>query len=345
MLAVRRLLAKGVALGASDLHLDPTEEGLRIVARRDGVLETLETLPAELAPNVVGRLKALAGLLAYRTDVPQEGRIARGEIEAEVRVATFPTLLGERVALRFDVPEAGPGHIADLGLPDDVRDAFVAALDEPEGVVLMTGPSGSGKTTSLYAGLRHLVSADVPRSAITVEDPIERRIEGVTQTQVNTASGLTYACALRSLLRQDPDAILVGEVRDRETADMVLEAGLTGHLVLSTIHAGTGPQVLTRLLEMGMEPFVVSTAIRGVLAQRLVRRTSPDGTYEGRVLVCEWLEMTPGLRTALHQSGDASNLALAAAKDGHRTLADHADDLVEKGVTTKEEIRRVLGVR
>jgi general secretion pathway protein E len=347
VLVVKRLLQRAVHLGASDLHLDPTEAGLQVVVRIDGVLEAQEVLPLELGPRIVGRIKALADLLAYRTDVPQEGRIsaARSGVDCEFRVACFPTLLGERVAIRLDVPETGPGHVDDLGLPADVEAAYLARLAEPEGVVLLTGPSGSGKTTTLYAGLRHVVGMQPPRSAITVEDPVERRIDGVTQTQVNPAAGLTYARSLRSIMRQDPDVILVGEVRDRETADVVLEAGLTGHLVLSTIHAGTGPQVLTRLLEMGLEPFVVTSAVRGVLAQRLVRRVNEDGDYDGRVLVAEWLEITPALRELLHEKPDASEIALAARRHGYRTLQESADRLVEDGVTTREEVLRVLGTR
>ncbi len=343
--AVERLLTRARALGASDLHLDPTEAGISVVARRDGVLEPLETLPAALGPRLVGRLKALADLLAYRTDVPQEGRVPaeRSGLACDLRVATFPTLLGERVVVRLEAAAASPHRVADLGLPADVETAYRRALAQPEGVILLTGPSGSGKTTTLYAGMREVTSEAIRRSAITVEDPIERRVEGTTQTQVQPVSGLTYTTALRSLLRQDPDVILVGEIRDAETASIVLEAGLTGHLVATTVHAGTGPQVMARLLEMGMEPFAITSAVQGVLAQRLLRRADADGGYRGRVLTAEWMPIGPAVRKAVLAKADVSALTSAAAEDGGRSLRAHARQLVADGITTEEEVARVLG--
>jgi len=329
---VARLLSTAHERGASDLHLDPTEDGITVSLRRDGVLSTLETLDADLGPNLVGRLKALADLLAYRTDVPQEGRIAadRTEIGVEVRVATFPAIGGERVALRFDAPDGAPAEIADLGLPGDVADDLTRAVEQPEGLILLTGPSGSGKTTTLYSIVRHLAKLTPRRSIVTVEDPVERRIAGVTQTEVNRPAGLDFARALRSLLRQDPDVILVGEIRDAETAAIALEAGLTGHLVASTIHAGTGRQVYARLLEMGTEPFVIATAVKGVLAQRLLRKT--EG---GRVLAAEWVPMSATLRRSV--------MDRAVHEDGGDALRRAALELVDDGLTTDEEVTRVLG--
>jgi general secretion pathway protein E len=337
---VERLLAEAAKRGASDLHLDPTEEGVEVSLRRDGVLERLEMLPSDLGPRVVGRLKALADLLAYRTDVPQEGRIAGPP--AEARVATFPTLLGERVAIRFDAPDGEPRLLAALELPPDALLGLARAIREPEGVLLLTGPAGSGKTTTLYSCLRELAAAEPRRSLFTLEDPVERRVRGVTQTQINAASGLTFARALRSLLRQDPDVILVGEIRDRETAAIALEAGLTGHLVLSTVHAGTAPQVFARLLEMGIEPFVATTAVRGVLAQRLLRRREGGG-FRGRVVAAEWLPMTAPLRKAILQRSDGEALEQAARETGARSLRDAARALVERGITDESEVERVLG--
>src|SRR5262245_1419604 len=205
--AVDRLLERARALGASDLHLDPDEEGMAVRARRDGVLEPLERLPGALSAQVVGRLKSLADLLVYRTDVPQEGRIAaaRSPIRRELRVATYPALFGERVALRLDAPEAAALDLGAIGLRAAVLADLRAALERREGAILLTGPSGSGKTTTLYACVRHLAAAAIPRSVVTVEDPVERRVAGATQTQVNPAAGLTFARALRSLLRQDPE--------------------------------------------------------------------------------------------------------------------------------------------
>ena len=355
--SVQRLLERACEMGASDLHIEPDATGVTVRARRDGVLVPLDSLPGDLGPRLVGRLKALADLLAYRTDVPQEGRITadRSGVGMEIRVATYPTIFGERAALRFDAPEAAAMRLETLGLSAAALAGLRAAIERPDGVVLLTGPSGSGKTTTLYSCLRHVAERLPRRSIVTVEDPVERHVAGVTQTQVAPAAGLDFARALRSLLRQDPEVILVGEIRDRETAGIALEAGLTGHLVASTIHAGTAPQVFARLLDMGVEPFVATTAIRGVLAQRLLRRRceacspSPacrkcDGTgYCGRVLLAEWLEVTPALRTAILARADGDALAVAARAGGRPSLRDEADALVAGGVTTKDEVDRVLG--
>ncbi|MEN8151366.1 MAG: ATPase, T2SS/T4P/T4SS family [Planctomycetota bacterium] len=329
---VERLLATAIDRGASDLHLDPDGNGVTVSLRRDGVLETIETLDGNLAPNLVGRLKALSDLLAYRTDVPQEGRIPadRTAHGVEVRVATFPALDGERVALRFDAPDGAPAEIAELGLPADAARGLTRAVEQPEGLILLTGPSGSGKTTTLYSIVRHLARQTPRRSIVTVEDPVERRLAGVTQTEVNRPAGLDFARALRSLLRQDPDVILVGEIRDAETAAIALEAGLTGHLVASTIHAGTGRQVYARLLEMGIEPFVIATAVKGVLAQRLLRKR--EG---GRVLAAEWAPMTEDLRRSVMER--------AVTDDGGEELRRAARELVSKGLTDEQEVTRVLG--
>lgn len=343
---VDRLLRAARDAGASDLHLDPGEGGVAVRMRCDGVLAEVGREPAEIGARLVARLKALADLLAYRTDLPQEGRIAadRSGIGVELRVATYPTIRGERVALRLDAPGNAPRDLESLGLPDGVREDLARALEAPEGVVLLTGPSGSGKTTTLYSGLRHLTRLEPPRCIVTVEDPVEREIAGVVQTEVNRASGLGFAAALRSLLRQDPDVVLVGEIRDRETAEVALEAGLTGHLVASTIHAGTAPRVFARLAELGAEPFVVTTAVRGVLAQRLVRGIdAATGEYRGRILVAEWLPMSPGLRSAILDRADGETLEAAAREDGVPSLADAAAALVREGRTTEEEVKRVLG--
>tara|TARA_R110002072_G_scaffold25443_4_gene85022 strand:+ start:36022 stop:37128 length:1107 start_codon:yes stop_codon:yes gene_type:complete len=356
---VERLLRTALDRGASDVHLDPGEHGVRVRMRRDGVLQTIETLPVELGQHIVGRCKALAELLVYRRDVPQEGRITaeRSGLGCELRVATYPTLFGERVALRLDARGGSPRVLAELGLQDEVCAALQHAVSQPEGVVLLTGPSGSGKTTTLYSCLHHLVQNGPERTIVTVEDPVERRIEGIVQTEVDPVAGLGFARALRSLLRQDPDVLLVGEIRDHETASIALEAGLTGHLVASTLHAGSAAEVFARLLEMGVEPFVMTTTVRGVLAQRLLRRVCPDdacgsecdqchGTgYVGRQLVAEWLPMSPALRQAILARGDGEELAVAAANSGFRTLREAAEQLVALGVTDQQEVERVLGER
>jgi general secretion pathway protein E len=355
--SVQRLFERACEMGASDLHIEPDATTVTVRARRDGVLVPMDSLPADLGPRLVGRLKALADLLAYRTDVPQEGRITaeRSGVGVEIRVATYPTLFGERAALRFDAPETVAMTLDSLGLPAAALAGLRAAIERPDGVVLLTGPSGSGKTTTLYSCLRHVAARLPRRSIVTVEDPVERCVPGVTQTQVAPAAGLDFARALRSLLRQDPEVILVGEIRDRETAGIALEAGLTGHLVASTIHAGTAPQVFARLLDMGVEPFVATASVRGVLAQRLLRRRcsactgSPacaecGGTgHRGRVLVAEWLEVTPRVRAAILARADADTISAAARESGFRTLRDEATALADAGVTTRDEVDRVLG--
>jgi type II secretory ATPase GspE/PulE/Tfp pilus assembly ATPase PilB-like protein len=341
---VDALILRAVATGASDVHLDPQEDAVRVRVRRDGVLEDVEPIALDAWTRVVGRLKALSGLLAYRSDVPQEGSVPPSSACGhECRVATFPVLRGERVALRFEVPEARLGTLADLGLSPAVEASLRAAWREAEGVVLLTGPSGSGKTTTLYAGVREVLAESPPRTVLTIEDPIERRIEGASQTPVNAAAGLTYARALRSLMRQDPDVILVGEIRDSETASIVFEAGLTGHLVAATLHAGTCAQVFVRLSEMGIEPFVLTTALRGVLAQRLVRRRGVDGAWAGRVPLAEWAPVDASVRRVVLARGDADAFEASRRAAGRPCLADDAERLVGAGVTTHEEIDRVLG--
>jgi type II secretory ATPase GspE/PulE/Tfp pilus assembly ATPase PilB-like protein len=342
---VDSLLLRAKEMGASDLHLDPEETGLRARVRCAGVLQELDLLPADLAPVVVGRLKAMAELLAYRTDVPQEGRMERrrSPVGDELRVATFPTIMGERVAIRFDASGGEEPTLEDLGLEGDVLADLQVSLDQPAGAIFVTGPSGSGKTTTLYACLRHVLAGEPPRSIVTLEDPVERRLAGTVQGQVRPASGFTFARGLRSILRQDPEVILIGEIRDAETARIALEAALTGHLVLSTVHAGTAPGVFARLLEMGIEPFVLTTAVRGVIGQRLVRRHSPEG-WCGRRLVAEWLPLSQGLRSAVLRRADDLDMTAAAVADGYRTMREVAAELVLRGETTSDEVTRVLGI-
>ena len=215
-------------------------------------------LPPRLAPNVVARLKVLAELLTYRTDVPQEGRIREVDTEGEVRVSTFPTLHGEKAVIRLFAASGRYLRLDDLGLPPDVRDALGRALGETSGAILLSGPAGSGKTTTIYACLRELVDASAGRrSLVTLEDPIEVAVDGVTQSQVNAPAGFDLATGLRSLLRQDPEVIVVGEVRDRTTAEVAFQASLTGHLVLSTFHAGSASGAVARLSDMGIEPYLI----------------------------------------------------------------------------------------
>lgn len=359
---VDRLLRSAKDLGASDLHLDPGEDGVRVRIRKDGVLRDLETLDADTHGHLVGRFKALADLLVYRSELPQEGRIpaARSATGHDVRVATYPTMFGERIAVRVDATKKSLDRLEDLGFDGPTWKALRDAIEQPDGVVLVTGPSGSGKTTTLYACVRHIANRHQPRAVMTVEDPIEKRIPGVVQTQIAPAHGLDFSRALRSLLRQDPEVLLIGEIRDRETAHIALEAGLTGHLVTTTIHAGSAPLVFARLIELGVEPFVITSAVRGVLSQRLVRAVCqnsrclqlgdqcPDchgSGYSGRVPIAEWVPMTDELRKTILARGDGADLTAAATEAGAKSLEDAADVAIASRRTTLEEVRRVLGTR
>jgi len=269
---VELLLAGARERDTSDVHLQPTPQGLAIRWRIDGVLQSLGEFPRGQAADVVTRLKVLAQLLTYKTDIPQEGRIpAAGD--CEMRVSTFPTLYGERAVVRLFAAERQFLHVEDLGLPEEIHASFVGLLDETSGAILITGPAGSGKTTTAYACLRHIArQSQARRSIVSLEDPIEMALDGVAQSQVNPAAGFDLPTGLRSLMRQDPEVILVGEIRDSETAATAFQASLTGHLVLTTFHAGSAASGLARLIDLGIEPYLVRSGVRALLHQRLVRR-------------------------------------------------------------------------
>lgn len=373
---VENLLAAAESAGASDLHLLPVEEGLDVRWRVDGVLAPVATLPRHGAPNIVSRLKVLAELLTYRTDVPQEGRIRRGPGKAEMRLSTFPTLHGEKAVVRLF---AGPGRflvLDDLGLPEEIRATLSGLLDETSGAIVLAGPAGSGKTTTIYACLRELVRrTDGRRSLATLEDPIEAAIDGVSQSQVNPTAGLTLEVGLKALLRQDPEVLAVGEIRDRETAETTLQAALTGHLTLTTFHAGSACEVVGRLLDMGIEPYAIRSGLRAVIALRLVRRlcaacSAPaddpaeflgldvrsgriprgcpacGGTgYSGRLVIAESLPPLEGdLGRAVLERSDVRRLERIAADAGMVDRWARARDAVEEGRTSAAEVRRVLGM-
>jgi type II secretory ATPase GspE/PulE/Tfp pilus assembly ATPase PilB-like protein len=282
---VEMLLAAAQAAGASDVHLQPTAAGLAIRWRLDGVLQPVGEIARGSASDVVSRLKVLAELPTYRSDVPQEGRIrqegerarageaAKQNGSVEMRVSTFPTLHGERAVVRLFAGGATYSFVNELGLPAEVEEVLTRALVETSGAILLTGPAGSGKTTTAYACLRQIGrQSSHSRNLVTLEDPIEVALPGVSQSQVQPAAGFTLATGLRSLMRQDPEVVLVGEVRDRETAETVFQAALTGHLVISTFHAGSAAGAISRLLDMGIEPYLLTSGLRSVVHQRLVRR-------------------------------------------------------------------------
>jgi type II secretory ATPase GspE/PulE/Tfp pilus assembly ATPase PilB-like protein len=375
---VDRLLAAGRAGGASDLHLQATPQGLEAKLRIDGVLQTLALVPRALAANVIARLKVQAELLTYRTDMPQEGRIRLGDGDVEMRLSTFPTLHGESAVVRLFGRAGQYERLADLGLPGDVLPALEELLGETAGAILVSGPAGSGKTTTVYACLRGLAErAAGARSLVSLEDPVEVAVPGVAQSQVNPAAGLDLATGLRFLMRQDPEVIMVGEIRDRATAEAAMQASLTGHLVLSTFHAGSAVETLGRLLDMGIEPYIVRSGLLAILSQRLLRRLCScareiddpqdhlglpvqrarrpvgcpacGGTgYRGRILVVEMLALkSPAaveLGRAVLAKADTSVLEALAVQAGMVTRWRRAISAVECGATSPTEVRRVLGL-
>ncbi len=366
---------------ASDIHLTPHADSLVMQWRIDGVLHTVASFDRELGQRIVARTKVLAGLLTYRSDQPQEGRISdeRGRPQSpgeETRVATFPTLYGERSAIRLFADTTVFRTIEDVGLPPETAQEVSAVLDETSGVVVFSGPSGSGKTTTACACLREMVRRHGSfRCLMTMEDPIEQAIDGATQTQVRPAAGLDLATGLKAMMRQDPDVIFVGEIRDASTAEQVFRAALTGHLVLTTFHAGSAAEAVVRLMELGIDPWLIRSTLRMLLCQRLVRRacdcrtTSNEsenfsdcqnisapaadlsgcadcgGTgYRGRFLLAERLPVSESWPTVeCLQDTDVRTLHQTAAAHGMTTLADRARDAVQSGRTTREEIYRVLG--
>ncbi|HTK76193.1 MAG TPA: GspE/PulE family protein [Gemmataceae bacterium] len=361
--AVDFVLEESIRRAASDVHFEPTPAALEIRMRVDGVLNPAATLPRELAPNVIARLKVLADLLTYRVDIPQEGGMRPGGATRteDMRVSTFPTVHGEKAVVRIFNNSAQLLDLDQLGLRPDVSKSLTGLLSERTGAVYLTGPSGSGKTTTIYACLRRLAH-DGGRNIVTIEDPVERWVEGVSQSQARPGTEFDFARGLRSLLRQDPDVIMVGEIRDRETAAVASEAALTGHLVFSTLHAGSACGVVGRLLEMGVEPYILTSGIKGILNQRLLRRLcegcrrrvgaswEPAGCercggagYRGRLLIAELLTPDADFRRAILAKADTEALEAVAGKSEWQSLRAAADAAVAAGQTTAEEVARVLG--
>jgi len=269
---INGLIAEAVRRRASDIHVEPFEERLSVRLRIDGVLQEVLGLSPRLAPLITSRLKVMARLDITEKRLPQDGRISLtiGGKSLDVRVSTLPSRHGERVVLRLLDKEQGHFEIDALGMSRPALEHYKAALEQPNGIILVTGPTGSGKTTTLYAGLARL--NDHSRNILTIEDPVEYALDGVGQTQVNAKVGMTFVAGLRAILRQDPDVVMVGEIRDRETADIAVQAALTGHLVLSTVHTNSAVAAITRLRDMGVEPFLLASTVKAILAQRLVRR-------------------------------------------------------------------------
>lgn len=372
---INGLIAEAARQNVSDIHIEPYETVLIVRMRADGQLTERHRLPANVAGMVVSRIKVMARLDIAERRLPQDGRISLtlGGKSLDVRVSTLPSRAGERVVLRLLDKENAGIDLDGLGMPSAIDRIFRSALSEPNGIVLVTGPTGSGKTTTLYAGLRLL--NDGSRNILTVEDPVEYAVDGVGQTQINPRVGLSFAAGLRAILRQDPDTVMVGEIRDAETAEIAIQASLTGHLVLSSVHTNDSAGAITRLRDMGIEPFLLASTLRAVIAQRLVRRLcrecsvphaataaeaaligieagvtiwSPVGCpscantgFRGRLGVFEAIRITDEIRRIILSGGDETAI-IAQAFSTAPALSGAARALVVAGVTTAAESVRVM---
>ena len=349
---VNLLLLEALERRASDVHLERYADAFRTRYRIDGVLHDAPAPPLHLAAALVSRLKIMADLDIAERRIPQDGRI-RLRLQdrmVDVRVSIVPTLSGESVVLRLLDKEQGRISLTELGMPADILTAFRSAISRPNGMVLATGPTGSGKTTTLYAAVDLIRTGR--EKILTVEDPVEYELQGVPQVPVNEKVGVTFASALRALLRQDPDVVMVGEIRDAETAEIAVQAALTGHLVLSTLHTNDAAGALTRLLDLGVPPFLLSSTVAAVLAQRLVRRICPDCRgagcdvcaqtgYRGRVGIYELLVVSDNIRDAIGKGASAGDIAAVARREGMRSLREQGEELVRAGVTSADEVLRV----
>ena len=381
---VNSVLFQAAEDGASDVHFEPQEDALVVRFRIDGVLHEMQRIPKRLIPGVTTRLKVLAKMDIAERRKPQDGRISLNASAAgrmlDIRVATLPTVEGEKMVMRLLDKSRRPPTLTELGLSEDMRDKLSRLITRPTGALLVTGPTGSGKSTTLFACLNQINRPEI--NIITVEDPVEYRMGGVNQVQINNRAGMTFAAALRSILRSDPDVVMVGEIRDGETAKISIEAALTGHLVLSSLHTNDAPGALTRLNEMGVEPFLTGAAVSGVLAQRLARklcthccemynpsvdellaaRVSPDVAasvdgmafyrkrgcprcnqtgYRGRTGIYQLLEMTEDLASLAAAKASREDIERAALATGMRTIWDDGLAKVAAGLTSVEELARV----
>jgi general secretion pathway protein E len=355
------LVQQAVESRASDIHIEPAERAYKVRFRVDGILVDRTRLDSKLGLAVVSRLKILSNLDIAERRRPQDGRFTHkvGAHSFDLRVSATPTVHGEGVALRLLAREALAPDLSSLGFSDEDTRALHQLSDKPNGIILLTGPTGSGKTTTLYALIRRLAARSI--KILTIEDPVEYRIEGVSQTQTNPAIGLTFASGLRSFLRHDPDVIMVGEMRDAETARTAIQAALTGHLVLSTLHTNDAPSAIMRLLDMGVEDYLVASTLIGAVGQRLVRklcancRGSGEGEsgpcshcagtgFWGRIAICEVLTINEALRNAIKEAPTSGSLAGIARSNGFRTMRDDGEAKVRAGLTTEGELLRAISV-
>ena len=344
---VDRLLDDAVRRAASDIHLEPTADGYEVRLRIDGLLETIAKHDAVAGRSIVARLMVMAHLLTYRLDIPQEGRltanVSSSPTELNLRLAIMPTTHGLRAAVRLPAELVQPRTLEELNLPPSVMHGLKQFATGESGMLILTGPAGSGKTTTIYALLQFIAQHSTGLSIIALEDPVERDLPGVTQIEVSPFGQLTYERALRSILRQDLQVLMLGEIRDAATATLALQAALSGHRLISTFHAATAGGAISRLIEMGAEPYQITSAIFGVVSQRLLRRKVADG-YRGRVPAAEFVMMDESLRNAVLRRADAAALQQTYEKQpGFQALRDSANDLIARGLSDNAEIQRALG--
>ncbi|WP_238916493.1 type II/IV secretion system protein [Clostridium sp. YIM B02555] len=375
------MFKNSVELKASDIHIEPFEYDIRIRYRIDGKLKTVNTLGIESLGPLVTRIKILAGLNIAEKRIPQDGRIMTNVDgkDIDLRVSILPVVNGEKVVIRVLNTGAAVLTKSQLGMSEENLKRLERIISNPHGIILVTGPTGSGKSTTLYSILKELNDSDV--NIITVEDPVEFTMDGVNQVSVNEKAGLTFANGLRSILRQDPDIIMIGEIRDEETAEIATRAAITGHLVLSTLHTNDAPSSIIRLVDMGIKPYLVSTSVMGVMAQRLVRRTCNkckeayeaslyekeileqdadkplmlykakgcgycnETGYIGRIGVYEIMEMTREHREAINKGGNSDVIRDISVANGMKTLESECKDLVLSGVTTMEELSTIAMIK
>lgn len=376
---VNQIIISAVKQNASDMHFESMESFFSIRYRIDGKLRNVKKFPKSLHDTVIARIKVMSMLDVAESRKPQDGRINLkiGNRDVDMRVSVVPSIYGEKAVLRILEKSKNLMNLKSIGFSDELAIQFKKYLSKPNGIILVTGPTGSGKTTTLYASLLEIDREE--KNIMTIEDPVEYNIDGITQVQVNPAVNLDFASAVRSFLRQDPDVMLVGEIRDEETAKTAIQASLTGHLVLSTLHTNDAPTAVTRLIEMDIEPFLISSSLSLVVAQRLVRRICPhckeevkaesiisdyfknhgydlvkydkgagcsecfDTGYRGRISIFELLEINDEIRKQINHKGSAQDIADAANRTGYLKMVNYGYDLITQGITTPEEIISVTG--
>ncbi len=349
---VNMMVMEAVRENASDIHVEPEEESLSIRFRVDGILHEKESPPKHFQSAVISRIKVMASLDIAERRKPQDGRfhLKMENKQIDVRVSCVPTIYGENVVMRLLDAGSVVLGVDQLGFSAQTLAQYEKLLKYPHGIILVTGPTGSGKTTTLYASL-HMINAP-EKNIITVEDPVEYRLAGIRQIQVNPAVDLTFANGLRSILRQDPDIIMVGEIRDLETAEIAIQAALTGHLVFATLHTNDAPGAVTRLLDMGVEPYLISSSVVGVIAQRLVRifckgckgkgcKTCLETGYKGRIGIYELMIPDEQIRKLVANKAPLDEIRQTALKAGMKTMRDDGLEKVNNGITSQEEVLRV----